>query len=151
GLFVALCVGLAVYAVVEFGTVKANVLRMTALSDNSTRALEITEYFEKMRRSILRYAYDNDEPSLKENGEVANLAISALQAAEKATLSDERRKIYQGLQAEVAAVQKKSVVLAEVVNQTKAGKAKLFASGDNLTASTQKILDAVRAGGDQSS
>jgi methyl-accepting chemotaxis protein len=149
GFFVALCSGIAIYAVLQFSSIKTNVNTMSALSDNNTRVLEIEDYLEKIRRSILRYAYDFDEPSLKENGEVATKAILTLQAAEKATLSEERRKMYQALQQEITAAQKTSGLLAEAVNEAKEDKARLFTSGDALTANTKKLVAAVQAGGNQ--
>src|SRR5262249_8845440 len=149
GFLVVLSVGLAIYAVTEFGSIKTSVGKMNALSENATRALEIDESFEKMRRAILRYAYDHDEPSLKEFDEVAGKAIATLQAAEKATLSEELRKMYLGLQSDVPALQAKGKQLADTVKRAEAEKAKLHKSDDDLTASTHKLVETVQAGDNQ--
>ena len=149
GFFVVVCAGIAIFAVLQFSSIKANVGQMDILADRNTRTLEVEDYLEKMRRSILRYAYDYDEPSLKENSEVAARATSDLQAAEKVARSEERRKIYQALQQEIAATQKSTAYLAAAVNETKAGKAMLVPAGDALTANTKKLLEAVQAGGNQ--
>jgi Four helix bundle sensory module for signal transduction len=102
---VLIAVALTVYAITEFNGIKTNVVKMNALADNTARIMEIEDDFEKMRRSVLRYAYDHDEASAKENGEVANKAITTLREAAEATLSEDRRKLYNGLQADVAATQ----------------------------------------------
>ena len=149
GFFVVVCAGIAIFAVLQFSSIKANVGQMDILADRNTRTLEVEDYLEKMRRSILRYAYDYDEASLKENSEVAAKTISDLQAAEKVARSEERRKTYQALQQGIAATQKSSAFLAAAVNETKAGKAMLVPAGDALTANTKKLLEAVQAGGNQ--
>ncbi len=150
GVLVALCVALSAFAIMEFNSIGDNVGKMSALSDNAIRALEVDEFFEKMRRSGLRYAYDHDEPSLKENGEVAASAIETLKEAAKATLSEERRKIYNGLQDEIATEQKSTAALADAVHRSVSGKATLTPAGDKLTANTEKLVELVKAGGDQS-
>ena len=149
GFFVIVCAGIAIFAVLQFSSIKTNVGHMDTTADRSTRTLQVEDDLEKMRRSILRYAYDYDEPSLKENSEVAAKATSELQAAEKVARSEERRKIYQALQQEIAATQKSSALLAVAVNETKAGKAMLVPAGDALTANTKKLLEAVQASGSQ--
>jgi hypothetical protein len=60
---------------------------MNALADNTTRALEIEDYLERTRRSILRYAYDHDEAAAKENSETECRAIANISYAAKPTLS----------------------------------------------------------------
>src|SRR5215831_17067159 len=106
GMLVILILGLVGYGVTKFNAIETNVGRMNALAENVSRALEIEGYLEKMRRSSLRYAYDFDEPSLKENGEVAASALATLDAAAKATLSEERRKTYLAVQGAIRSAQK---------------------------------------------
>jgi methyl-accepting chemotaxis protein len=150
GFLVVLIIGLVVYGIGKFTEIGGSVGKMNALAENSTRALEIQDYLERMRRSGLRYAYDFDEPSLKENGEVAASALATLDAAEKATLSEERRKTYLSLQDGIRGAQKDVQDLAENAKLMQADQAKLFKVGDDLTARANALVEKVRASSDQS-
>ena len=146
---VLIAVALTVYAITEFNGIKTNVVKMNALADNTTRIMEIEDDFEKMRRSVLRYAYDHDEASAKENGEVANKAITTLREAAEATLSEDRRKLYNGLQADVAATQNVTQSLFAAVKQMRAEQEKLYEVGNEVTETTNAIAGKVRAGSDE--
>jgi chemoreceptor-like protein with four helix bundle sensory module len=140
GFLVLIALALAVYAITEFNGIKTNVVKMNALADNTTRALEIEDYLERMRRSILRYAYDHDEAAAKENSEIAGKAIATLGDAAKATLSEERRKLYTGLQSDITDTQKVTQSLLDAVKQMEAEQEKLYTVGDDLTATTNEIV-----------
>ena len=146
---VLIAVALTVYAITEFNGIKTNVVKMNALADNTTRIMEIEDDFEKMRRSVLRYAYDHDDASAKENGEVANKAITTLREAAEATLSEDRRKLYNGLQADVAATQNVTQSLFAAVKQMRAEQEKLYEVGNEVTETTNAIAGKVRAGSDE--
>ena len=148
GFLVLIALALAVYAITEFNGIKTNVVKMNALADNTTRALEIEDYLERMRRSILRYAYDHDEAAAKENSEIAGKAIATLGDAAKATLSEERRKLYTGLQSDITDTQKVTQSLLDAVKQMEAEQGKLYTVGDDLTATTNEIVKKAQAGSD---
>ena len=148
GFLVLIALALAVYAITEFNGIKTNVVKMNALADNTTRALEIEDYLERMRRSILRYAYDHDEAAAKENSETAGKAIATLGDAAKATLSEERRKLYTGLQSDITDTQKVTQSLLDAVKQMEAEQGKLYTVGDDLTATTNEIVKKAQAGSD---
>src|ERR1700681_2441821 len=99
GLLVAFAVALAAFAVVEFSTIDNSVRKLGALADNTVRALDVTHALEVVRRNILHYRLDGNEEQLKEGTEAAGHAAEILQAAAKATLSEDRRRIYGGLEA----------------------------------------------------
>ena len=68
GFLVLIALALAVYAITEFNGIKTSVAKMNALAENTDPcALQIETDLEMMRRSILRYAFDHDEASAKEN------------------------------------------------------------------------------------
>lgn len=139
GFLVLIALALAVYAITEFNGIKTNVVKMNALADNTTRALEIEDYLERMRRSILRYAYDHDEAAAKENSQTAGKAIATLGDAAKATLSEERRKLY-SVQSDITDTQKVTQSLLDAVKQMEAEQGKLYTVGDDLTATTNEIV-----------
>lgn len=150
GILVAFGLGLALFAAWQLTSIKGAVDKLSALSDNHTRALEISRQFEIMRRAALRYRFDGDQEALKAGTDAAAKAIELLQAATRTTLSETRRKTYDGLQASIASYQKKRDSLAEIINNLQADKRKSLAAGDEVTANTDKLLKAARASGEQS-
>jgi hypothetical protein len=105
GILVALTLGLVVYAVVEFSAIGVNVIRMNGIAANNARTLQVQGDLEKLRRTALRYVFDHDEASLKENTEVAAATTALLQESEKSTPTAERKKVYRALQDSVASTQ----------------------------------------------
>jgi methyl-accepting chemotaxis protein len=150
GILVVMTLGLIIFGVQEFNAVSLSVTRMNGISENSTRTLLIARYLESLRRSVLRYAYDHDEPSRKENGEVAALARSTLQDAEQATPSEDRKKMYHGILDQLAVVQQSSQKLFDGVSQIDGIQAKLSKAGGALVTATNALIDKVEAGSDES-
>ncbi|HEX3505976.1 MAG TPA: HAMP domain-containing protein, partial [Xanthobacteraceae bacterium] len=149
GILVILTLGVIVYGVQQFNSVSVSVTRMNGISENSTRTLLIAGYLEKLRRSVLRYAYDHDEPSRKENGEVAALARTALQEAEQATPSEERKKMYREVQDQLAVIQQISQKLFDGVGQIDGTQAKLSKAGAALASAASALIEKVQAGSDE--
>ena len=65
GVLVLLTLGLVLYVLQVFGGVEESVTRMNGIAENTTRTLVTEAYLERLRRVILRYAYDQDETSKK--------------------------------------------------------------------------------------
>jgi HAMP domain-containing protein len=107
------------------------------------------DYFEKMRRSALRFVYDHDEASAKENHEIAGKTVALLQEAEKATPSEDRRKLYSGLLADIATLEKITQSLFDTVKKMQEEQAKLYDSGIELNETTNAIVTKVREGSDE--
>jgi methyl-accepting chemotaxis protein len=145
GLLVMFGVGLAIVAVLQLSAIDRQVDKMTALSDNTVRVLEISSELQAIRRAILRYDFDHDKPSFAEAEQRSVHAIELLQAAAKATLSEERRKAYNDIERIVGELRQKRVVLGEAVDKSVAGKAILFPVGDKLAADVAKLVDAAHA------
>jgi methyl-accepting chemotaxis protein len=150
GILVALTLGLVVYAVFEFGAIGVNVTRMNGIAANTARTLEVQNHLEKLRRSVLRYVFDQDEASLKENSDVASQAIALLQEGEKATPTEERKKVYRALRDGVVAAQQTAQTLIGIEQQAIAEKAKMRKIGEGVDASTQALLAKIKAESDSS-
>jgi Four helix bundle sensory module for signal transduction len=148
-LLVLIAVALAVYGITEFNGIGANVAKMNALAENTTRVLQIEHDLEMVRRSALRFTYDHDEAAAKENGEVASRVVATLRDAAQATLSEERRKLYNGLQSDVATNQTLTQSLFDTVKKMEAEQEKLHDAGNELTDTTATIVAKARNGGDE--
>jgi hypothetical protein len=149
GFLVLIALALAVYAITEFNGIKTNVAKMNALAENTDRVPQIEHDLESMRRSALRFTYDHDEAAAKENGEFASRVVATLREAAQATLSEERRKLYNGLQSDVATNQTLTQSLFDTVKKMEAEQQKLHDSGNELTDTTTTIVAKARSGGDE--
>ena len=148
GILVVLTLGLVVFGVQELNAISMSVTKMNGISENSTRTLLIARYLETLRRSVLRFAYDHDEASRKENGEVAALTLSTLQAAEQQTPTEERKKAFRDVQGQLAGIQQTSQKLFDGVSQIDGTQQKLSKASGGLTAAANALIDKVQAGTD---
>jgi len=144
GLLIVICLGLAGFGIMQFSTIKATGGTMQKQTANSMRNVKVADYLEKMRRSILRYAFDHDEASLKENSDLGAKIIVSLQESEKLTLVEERRKVFGQVAEQTAAMQKSSKTLVDTSNLAESAKAKLFKIGDDLTAVSAKLDESLK-------
>ena len=142
GALVLFGVALAGFAVWQLSAVSRQVSKMTALSDNTIRVLEISTELQAMRRATLRYVFDHDKASQQEAEDRTKQATELLQAAAKATLSEERRQTYQAIEQTIASLHEKHAELVAAVDKTTAAKAILFPVGDKLAADLNKVVEA---------
>ncbi len=140
GILVLVTLGLVLYGVLVFGDVGAVVTRMNSIATNNARTLQAEEYLEILRRTTLRYVYDRDETSRKENGEVAAKVLAALQGAEKSAPREERKKMYRDMQAGLASLQQVTQTLFDAVAQSTADNAKLVKAATNLGACMDEMI-----------
>ncbi|MEA2945880.1 MAG: hypothetical protein QOI40_1210, partial [Alphaproteobacteria bacterium] len=146
GVLIVFVLALAGFAVWKMSAIQVEVARLSNLSGNVLRATEIAVNLQAIRRAILRYNFDADEPSYKEAAEREAKTIELLQAAAKSALSEGRRKIYNGLEANVVQLRGKREALGEAVRKMTAGRTALFSIGDQLAAVVTKLVEASRGG-----
>jgi methyl-accepting chemotaxis protein len=149
GLILMTCV-LAGFAVFQFMSIDRDVAKMAALASNTTLAVEIVDTFDVMRERMLRYSVSFDPAALNDQVAAEARGLELLQQAIKATLSDERRVIYTSLVSGIQSLQTKRQALTGIIQNLKAERELLFASGDELSAQANKLVQAVRAGGNPS-
>jgi methyl-accepting chemotaxis protein len=132
GLLIALSLGLTGFAAWQFSGIDEQVTRMSRLSDLNSRAAEIGDSFEAIRFAVLRYRAFGDEAALQEAGVAEQRAARQLEEVSHITMSDGRRKAYEGLSGEIDV-----------------DRAKLNTVGDELTEGIAKLVEAAIATGDQ--
>jgi methyl-accepting chemotaxis protein len=150
GILVLVALGLVVYCAHVFGNVGDSVTRMNGIADNATRSMRAEGYLEKLAQTALRYAYDHDPAALQENQQVAAEVLSTLQAAEQATPSPERKKMFRDVQEAVNGTQQTTQELFDDVQQIDAAQAKLSKAGGELAATANAMIDKLQAGSDPS-
>jgi methyl-accepting chemotaxis protein len=145
GALVALGLALALFASSHLNRIDAASQKMSAMSEGSTRLLQISRELEIMRHAALGYKFDNNAESFKDGTEAAAKATELLNAAAEATPSDDRRRIYDRLRADLISFETKRNALAEVTERIEVVRGRLFVVGDELTANTDKLLEGARA------
>ncbi|MDA9398112.1 methyl-accepting chemotaxis protein, partial [Bradyrhizobium sp. CCBAU 45389] len=146
---VAVGVVMAVVAVWNLRAVQDQVAKQSALSDSTARVLEISTHLQAIQRANLRYIYDASEPAMKEASERETAATELLKVGANGTASEERRKLYNDLIADIAKMKALRDNLGDAVNEARTGKATLLPSGDELTVKVGKLVDVARAAVDE--
>ena len=151
GFMALVVVGLvmAVVAIWNLRVVQDQVAKASAFSDSTARVLEISTHLQAIQRANLRYIYDANESAMREASEREAAATELLQIGAKGTLSEERRKLYNDLIADIAKMKTLRDNLGDAVNEARTGKATLLPSGDELTVKMNKLSDAARAAVDE--
>ncbi|EHR01625.1 HAMP domain-containing methyl-accepting chemotaxis protein [Bradyrhizobium sp. WSM471] len=150
GFMALVAVGLvmAVVAIWNLRSVQDQVAKLSKLSDSTARVLEISTHLQAIQRANLRYIYDANEPAMREAAERETAATGLLQLGAKGTLSEERRKLYNDLIADIAKMKSLRDSLGDAVNEARTGKATLLPSGEELTVKMAKLVDVARAAAD---
>jgi methyl-accepting chemotaxis protein len=144
GTLVLFGVGLAGFAVWQLSEIGAQVGSMTVQSANTIRAGEISLQLHAIRRAILRYTFDQDQPSIAEADKRLTDITGQLDTAIKATRAEERRAFYVDVQKDVAELKAKRIDLADAMKQMAEGRDVLLAEGDKLAAGMQKLVNDLR-------
>jgi methyl-accepting chemotaxis protein len=144
GALLLFCAGLAGFAVWQLSGIHDQVGSMTVQSKNAIRVGQISAELQAIRRAILRYNFDHDEPSYAEAEKRLTETSEFLDLAIKETRSEERRATYKEVQQEIAELKLKRVALGDAVKQLVTGRDLLFADGDKMAADVQKFVDAAQ-------
>jgi methyl-accepting chemotaxis protein len=136
------CAGLAAFAVSQLTAVRDQVDLLGLQSKNTIRVGEITTELQAIRRGILRYTFDQDDASFTESDKRLARVAELLDEAVRTTKSEERKASYREAAKEIADLKVKRAELGESVKRMLAGRAMLYAEGDQMAADVQKFVDA---------
>jgi methyl-accepting chemotaxis protein len=142
GTLLLFCMALAAFAAWQLGEIRAQVASLTIQFTNTNRASEIETELQAIRRAILRYAFDHDEPSFAEAEKRLARVSGLLETAVKATSIEERRAVYREIGKNVEDLKVKRIALGDAVKQMVGGRDLLFTDGDKMAADVQKFVDA---------
>ena len=131
---------MAVVAVWNLWAVQDQVAKMSAFSDSTARIREISVHLQALQRANLRYIYDANEPAFKEAAEREAATVELLKVAAAGTASEERRKIYDGLAADIGKLQALRERMGAAVKETTKGKAALLPGGEELNTYAGKLV-----------
>jgi methyl-accepting chemotaxis protein len=135
---------LAGFGVSQLWVIQTQVDVMALQSENAIRVVRTSSELQAIRRAILRYQFDHDEPSYAEAEKRLTDTDNLLDESIKKTTSDERRNIYKATKKDIAELKAKRTELGGAVKQYLAGKDALFTDGDQMAADVQKLVDAAK-------
>jgi methyl-accepting chemotaxis protein len=142
GALVFFGMALASFAVWQLWAIESGVAGLTLNVNNTVRVGKVTTQLQAIRRAILRYNFDQDEPSFAEADKRLSTTSDLLDEAIKTTLFETRRVTYTELAKQVEELKAKRVALGDAVKQMAAGRALLFSDGDTMAADVQKFVEA---------
>jgi methyl-accepting chemotaxis protein len=145
---VAISLGLAGFGIWSLTTINGQVQTMGQLADNTARALDVGQLIEKTGRMTLAYRASADEAALTLGRKSEAQAVGLVQDAIRTTTSDTRRVIYQGIETGIATYQTMWNSAADLTKQMHTDRIKLFTVGDELTAATHALVEAIGARGE---
>ena len=143
---VAFGLGVAAFGMLGLSGVAMSVKNMDAISGNLVRVQSVARRLEVINRAANRYRIDADPASLTDISEAEANATTLLAEAANATLSEERRKMYNGIGETLRTATADGEAFVRAYQAGFAGRAKLFTGGDELTAATARLVAASQAG-----
>src|ERR1700722_16301347 len=121
---------------------------MDATSDHTIALREVSRDVEVLRNSIQHTAFGSEQSAI--DMKAAQNALQQLRTAAEGTRSDERRRIYQALARQIGVFEEERAKWAGLSSQLQVEMTKLFADGDQLAASSERLFAAARGGIEQS-
>jgi methyl-accepting chemotaxis protein len=142
GVLVLFCATLAGFAVWQLWEIRTQVDIMTLQSKAAIRAGEIATELEATRRSLLRYAFDQDEASFTESGKRLATVTGLLEEAARTTVLEARRVTYGAALKEIAELKAKRDAFGDVIKKMLVGRSGLISDGDKMLRAMQKFTEA---------
>lgn len=138
--------GVAGFGMLGLSNVTGSISNMDAISGNLVRVQSVGRQLEVIGRAANRFRIDADPKALTDMTTAQATAAQLLVASANATLSEDRRRLYNGIGETLRAATADSDAFIHSYQAGFAGRAKLFTGGDNLTATTGRLVAASQAG-----
>src|SRR5438477_1086540 len=145
GALIAIALGMAAFGGWELTRIGGEVGRLSSVSENASRNLQVSVLGEKVRRTALRLKTSWDDTTIGQFNEAKAQASDLLAAAAKATSSEERRRLYNETSSAFDETSKSFEKLASLVAKMKADRSALFSGGEQLSAAVDRLMEAAKA------
>jgi methyl-accepting chemotaxis protein len=143
---IAFGLGVAGFGMLGLSSVTGSVSNMDAISSNLVRVESVGRQLEVMRRAANRFRIDADPGALNDMTTAQTTAAQLLVASAAATLSEDRRRLYNGIGETLRTATADSDAVIQSLQAGFAGRAKLFTGGDDLAAATARLVAASQTG-----
>ena len=147
GVLVLLGLSLAGRGIWQMTAIDQQVARMSTLSDNNVRALQIARLMEAMREASMRLKFTSQAGLDPGDRAEAQKTIEMLQATSSGNLSEQQRQAFQSMMAGCGTCHALRSDLGELSKQVEDNRGKLFNGGDQMTADTGRLVAAARQSG----
>jgi methyl-accepting chemotaxis protein len=141
GALVLLGAALAGFAVWQMWAVDSQVAAMKVQSESAIRIGEITMELQAARRNLLRYTFDQNEPSIVEAEQRFARLKDLFDEAGRTTTSKERRALYGDAARDTVDLNAKRAALGDTMRQMLAGRSLLVTAGDKLSSDIRNFVD----------
>jgi methyl-accepting chemotaxis protein len=145
GALVLLGLGMAGFAIWQLSEIRDQVGSMNIQSGNTIRSVEISAELHAARRALLRYTFDQDEPSFVESEKLLSNVGGLLDTAISSVRVEERRAMYRDIAKDVAELKTQRVALGDTVKQMVTGRTALLAEGEKLSNGLKKLVISTRS------
>jgi hypothetical protein len=122
----------------QLTSVGKRVDNLSSISENASRNLQVSVLAQKARRLSLRYKTLWDDSVVKDFVDTQKQATELLAAAAQATLSENRRRLYNETSATFAAASQTFDKMVQLGAKIQADRAKLFSGGDQVAAGRRR-------------
>jgi methyl-accepting chemotaxis protein len=141
GALVLFGVALASFAVWQLGAIQNQVRLMELEGANNARSVEISRDLHAFRHAVLRYTFDQDEPSLAESEVRLDTTAGLLEIGLKQATTDERRAALGVVAKDITELKTMRMALVDAVKQMAAGRDLQFSAGDKMAGDLKKFVD----------
>ncbi len=150
GFLILIAIGgsIAGFGVWQLGGIDTNVQRLANISTNTARILKVAGPVAAMSKASQQIKGSWDEATAKEFIDSEATAVDLLTAAVKASPSEERKRLYNGMVSGLTDARQSFEKLDRLSQAMKDDKAKLFAGGDEVKADLEKLVAAAQTTGD---
>ena len=142
GALVLFGAALAGFAVWQLGEIRSQVEGLGRESANTIRIGEVTTEVQAIRRSMLRYVFDQDEKSFAESETHLARISDLLELSARSAQTEERRTGYQEIGRVMTEVKARRVVLGGAIKSMLDARELLFSEGDKMAVDVQKFVEA---------
>jgi methyl-accepting chemotaxis protein len=120
------------------------IARLGTIGGNVEQVLTADRLLESIRRTQLRVVFDGDPAAIVEMQADQDKAREVIRAAIARAISVERKAIYQTVESRLEEQIKGAASLVALGQTARAGRVRLFAEGDALTAAMDRMAEAAR-------
>ncbi|MGA2993651.1 hypothetical protein [Bradyrhizobium sp.] len=128
----------------QLSEITTGVNLMALQSEYAMRAVQLSSELQAVRRALLRYQFDHDEPSFAEAEKRLADVGSMVEDGIKRASAEDRRAIYRELQGSVAELKAKRAALGDAVKSFVTGRDALFKVGVEMTDDIDKFSEAAK-------
>jgi methyl-accepting chemotaxis protein len=146
---IALLILVAGVGIVELTSTGTNVGRLSAVSENLQRVLQVSQLTEVMRQRALQFKADHDRDAVTQFNDANKQSLNLLDMAAKASLAEGHQRMYTAMSKGNDVARQKFDQMVKAVDNVLQGQQQLFIVGDELNTSAHNLIEMADRSHDQ--